>query len=153
MFSIKSPNHQIYVYIFLYVQLSSAVTTITTELAIHMYIYIYIYIYMVQFTVFGFFLCIVCVIIKFMVYLWNRKLFEVFFFENLAAPKLIHFIMVLFVHCLTTYLASSTGQLQLHNSSKTQFLNVRCFCECCFFSWIYPTGLPFICHHKLLIMF
>ena len=42
------------------------------------------------------------VILKFMVYLWNGKQFEVLFFENLAAPKLIHFIMVLFVHYLTT---------------------------------------------------
>ena len=36
--------------------------------------------------------------------------------------------------------ASPTGQLKLYISSKTQFINVRCFCECCFFSWIYPTG-------------
>ena len=52
--------------------------------------------------------------------------------------------------------ASPTGQLKLYISSKTQFINVRCFCECCFFSWIYPTGhlmptYPLMCSefHKL----
>ena len=77
---------------------------------------------------FDFFLCIVSVILKIYGLFVERKTVRSSLFENLAAPKLIHFIMVLFVHCLTTIFSGARMKYYF------AFHFVRCFSNWSFFS-------------------
>ena len=77
---------------------------------------------------FDFFLCIVSVILKIYGLFVERKIVRSSLFENLAAPKLIHFIMVLFVHCLTTIFSGARMKYYF------AFHFVRCFSNWSFFS-------------------
>ena len=58
----------------------------------------------------------------------ERKIVRSSLFENLAAPKLIHFIMVLFVRCLTTIFSGARMKYYF------AFHFVRCFSNWSFFS-------------------